>query len=129
MFLRYIKVHRHKTAATLHIPERVQSDAAHDAVGREEEGTGDHALQRPQVVPISDQLRLVLKDARQRTDTYVVEYRGRPVKTIRGGLRSAVERAGLPLAARSTARRFTRSGTPPPPCWPSSASRRPFGKK
>src|SRR6185436_10387466 len=49
------------------------------------------------VVPISDQLRLILKDARQRTDTYVVEYRGRPVKTIRGGLRSAVERAGLPF--------------------------------
>ena len=68
--LRYITVHRHKTAAT---------------------------LKRPQVVPISDQLRLILKDARQRTDTYVVEYRGRPVKTIRGGLRSAVERAGLPF--------------------------------
>ena len=68
--LRYITVHRHKTAAT---------------------------LKRPQVVPISDQLRLILKDARQRTDTYVVEYRGRPVKTIRGGLQSAVERAGLPF--------------------------------
>jgi integrase len=68
--LRYITVRRHKTAAT---------------------------LRRPQVVPISDQLRLILKDARQRTDTYVVEYRGRPVKTIRGGLRSAVERAGLPF--------------------------------
>ena len=68
--LRYITVHRHKTVAT---------------------------LRRPQVVPISDQLRLILKDARQRTDTYVVEYRGRPVKTIRGGLRSAVERAGLPF--------------------------------
>ena len=37
------------------------------------------------------------QDARQRTDTYVVEYRRRPVKTIRGGLRSAVERAGLPF--------------------------------
>jgi integrase len=49
------------------------------------------------VVPISDQLRLILKDARQRTDTYVVEYRGGPVKTIRDGLRSAVERAGLPF--------------------------------
>src|SRR3990170_1903202 len=57
--LRYITVHRHKTAAT---------------------------LRRPQVGPISDQLRLILKDARQRTDTYVVEYRGRPVKTIRDGL-------------------------------------------
>jgi len=68
--LRYITVHRHKTVAT---------------------------LRRPQVVPISDQLRVILKDARQRTATYVVEYRGRPVKTIRGGLRSAVERAGLPF--------------------------------
>jgi integrase len=68
--LRYITVHRHKTVAT---------------------------LRRPQVVPISDQLKVILKDARQRTDTYVVEYRGRPVKTIRGGLRSAVERAGLPF--------------------------------
>jgi integrase len=50
-----------------------------------------------QVVPISDQLRLILKDARQRTDTYVVEYRHRPAKSIRGGRRSAVERAGLPF--------------------------------
>ena len=68
--LRFITVHRHKTATT---------------------------LQRPQVVPISEQLRLILRDARQRTHTYVVEYRQRPVKTIRGGLRIAVERAGLPF--------------------------------
>src|SRR4051812_13498140 len=31
------------------------------------------ALKRPQVVPIIDQLRLILKDAWQRTNTYVVE--------------------------------------------------------
>jgi Phage integrase family len=68
--LRFITVHRHKTVGT---------------------------LRRPQVVPISEQLRLILKDARQRTDTYVVEYRHRPVKSIRGGLRRAVERAGLPF--------------------------------
>jgi integrase len=68
--LRFITVHRHKTVGT---------------------------LRRPQVVPISEQLRLILKDARQRTDTYVIEYRHRPVKSIRGGLRSAVERAGLPF--------------------------------
>jgi hypothetical protein len=68
--LRFITVHRHKTVGT---------------------------LRRPQVVPISEQLRLILKDARQRTDTYVVEYRHRPVRSIRGGLRSAVERAGLPF--------------------------------
>jgi integrase len=67
---RFITVHRHKTAKT---------------------------LQRPQVVPISEQLRLILRDARQRTHTHVVEYRQRPVKTIRGGLRLAVERAGLPF--------------------------------
>jgi integrase len=54
-------------------------------------------LRRPQVVPISDQLRLILKDARQRTDTYVFEYRHRPVKTIGGALRRAVARAGLPF--------------------------------
>lgn len=101
--LRYITVHRHKTAAT---------------------------LRRPQVVPISDQLRLILKDARQRTDTYVVEYRGRPVKTVRGGLRSAVKRAGLPFGrAPSTGRRSTRFGTPPPLCWPNSANRRRSGKR
>jgi integrase len=68
--LRFITVHRHKTVTT---------------------------LRRPQVVPISEQLRLILKDARQRTTTYVVEYRGRRVKTIRGGLRRAVERGGLPF--------------------------------
>ena len=67
---RFITVHRHKTVKALH---------------------------RPQVVPISDQLRLILRDARQRTHTHVVEYRQRPVKTIRGGLRLAVERAGLPF--------------------------------
>jgi integrase len=67
--LRFITVHQHKTA---------------------------RKLRRPQVVPISEQLRVILRDARQRTRTYVVEYRQRPVKSIRGGLQSAVERAGLP---------------------------------
>ena len=67
--LRFITVHRHKTLAT---------------------------LKRPQVVPISDQLRVILRDARQRTHTYVVEYRQRPIKTIRCGLQEAARRAGLP---------------------------------
>ena len=67
--LRYITVRHHKTVAT---------------------------LKRPQVVPISEQLRVILRDARQRTRTYVVEYRQRPVKTIRGGLQQAARRAGLP---------------------------------
>jgi integrase len=67
---RYITVHEHKTVAT---------------------------LRRPQVVPISEQLRVILRDARQRTFTHVVEYRRRPVKSIRDGLRLAVKRAGLPF--------------------------------
>ena len=66
--LRFITVHRHKTATT---------------------------TKRPQVVPISEQLRVILRDARQRTHTHVVEYRRRPVKTIRGGLRNAADRSGL----------------------------------
>ena len=67
---RFITVHRHKTMET---------------------------LKRPQVVPISDQLGVILRDARQRTRTYVVEYRQRPVKTIRGGLQEAARRAGVPF--------------------------------
>ena len=65
---RYITVHQHKTSRT---------------------------LKRPHVVPISEQLRVILRDARQRTRTYVVEYRQRGVKSIRGGLELAAERAGL----------------------------------
>lgn len=52
---------------------------------------------RPQVVPISEQLRVILKDARQRTKTHVVEYRGKPVKSVRGGLAKAAKRAGIPF--------------------------------
>jgi integrase len=66
---RFITVHHHKTSRT---------------------------LRRPHVVPISEQLRVILRDARQRTHTYVVEYRQRPVKSVRGGLQLAAERAGLP---------------------------------
>jgi integrase len=68
--LRFITVHRHKTSKS---------------------------SKRPQVVPISEQLRVILRDARQRTHTFVVEYRQRPVKSIRAGLQAAVERAGLPF--------------------------------
>ena len=70
---RFITVHHHKTSKT---------------------------LKRPHVVPISEQLRVILRDARQRTRTYVVEYRQRPVKSIRGGLQLAVERAGLPFGRK-----------------------------
>jgi hypothetical protein len=44
---------------------------------------------------------VILRDARQRTHTYVVEYRQRQVKTIGGGLRLAVERAALAASAES----------------------------
>ena len=66
---RFITVHPHKTPKT---------------------------LERPQVVPISEQLRVILRDAWQRTHTYL---RGgvsaAAIKTIRGGLRSADDRCGL----------------------------------
>ena len=68
--LRYITVHRHKTMNT---------------------------LRRPQVVPISEQLRIILRDARQRTRVHIVEYRGKPVKSVRGGLQEAARRAGVPF--------------------------------
>jgi hypothetical protein len=52
---------------------------------------------RPLVVPISDQLRAVLKDAQQRAPgRYVVSFRGKPVKSIRGGLQAAAKAAGVP---------------------------------
>lgn len=68
--LQYITVYRHKTVKT---------------------------TRRPQVVPISEQLRVILRDARQRTKTHVVEYRGKPVKSLRGGLAEAAKRAGVPF--------------------------------
>jgi integrase len=52
--------------------------------------------QRPLVVPISDQLREILEDARRRTPgPFVVAYRGEPVSEVRGAMRGAAERAGL----------------------------------
>lgn len=51
---------------------------------------------RPLVIPISAQLREILKDARRRNGgIYVVQYRGRPVQSIRGGVAAAVKAAGL----------------------------------
>lgn len=51
---------------------------------------------KPLVVPIVEQLRAILEDARRRTPgSRVVAYRGRPLKSIRGGLALAAERAGL----------------------------------
>ncbi len=52
---------------------------------------------RPLVVPIRPQLRGILDDARKRNpgSIYLVEYKGKPVKSIRGGLRAACQSAGL----------------------------------
>ncbi|MGH9162395.1 MAG: tyrosine-type recombinase/integrase, partial [Vicinamibacteraceae bacterium] len=77
--LRFITVYKHKTART---------------------------LKRAQVVPISGQLRLILRDARQRTHTHVVEYRQRPIKALRDGLRGAATRAGLPYGRTANAPTF-----------------------
>jgi hypothetical protein len=100
--LRYITVHRHKTVAT---------------------------LRRPQVVPISDQLRLILKDARQRTGTYVVEYRGGPSRRFAAACGAPWSVRGSRLGAPLTAPPSTRCGTRRRPCWPNSASPKPFARK
>ncbi len=52
---------------------------------------------QPLVVPIVEQLRKILLDAkaRGRGNDRVVTYRGRPVESIRGGLQAAAKRAGL----------------------------------
>ena len=56
---------------------------------------------RPLVTPIVQQLRTILLD-RQRRDPHprVIIYRGRPVTSIRGGVRLAAERAGLTYGRR-----------------------------
>lgn len=53
---------------------------------------------RPLTSPISAQLLRILKDAWKRdpANTYVVTYRGKPVKDITGGVRAAIEDAGIP---------------------------------
>jgi integrase len=68
--LKYITVHDHKT---------------------------DAASGRPLVVPIGDQLRTILQDARRRDPhtKFVVTYRGAPIEDIRGGVKAAAEAAGL----------------------------------
>jgi integrase len=58
---------------------------------------------RPLVIPITEQLRTILVDARTRDtprvrvpgEDYIVTYRGKPIAQIRGGLRGAAEAAGL----------------------------------
>jgi integrase len=73
--LHFITVHRHKTATK---------------------------TRRPLVVPISQQLREILLDARQRTrgNRFVVSYRGEPIKSLRAGLIGAVNAAGLRYGLR-----------------------------
>ena len=52
--------------------------------------------QAPMVIPITKQLRTLLKAAKAESRTpFVVTYRGKPVKSIRAGVRSAATRAGL----------------------------------
>ena len=48
----------------------------------------DDQTKRPQVVPVSEQLRVIPATPGNATHAYVVEYRQQPVKTIRGGLRT-----------------------------------------
>lgn len=52
---------------------------------------------QPLVVPIVEQLRHILEDAKARGKKceHVVAYRGRPIESIRGGLKAAAERAHL----------------------------------
>jgi integrase len=54
------------------------------------------ATGKPLVVPIVEQLRQILEDARRRAPgDHIVTYHGRPVTSIRNGLQAAAERAGL----------------------------------
>jgi hypothetical protein len=56
----------------------------------------DATTEAPIVVMVSEQLREILEDARRRNPgRWVVSYRGERVKSIRGGVRLAAERAGL----------------------------------
>lgn len=61
----------------------------------------DHKTARstraPLVVPVSDELRTILEDARRRfpTSAYVVTYRNGPVGSIRAGVAAAARAAGL----------------------------------
>jgi integrase len=57
---------------------------------------------KPLVIPISDQLREILLDARRREtrprrppDDFVVTYRGKPISEVRGALKGACRSAGL----------------------------------
>lgn len=62
------------------------------------EHKSDRITGTPLVVPVSAQLRTILRDARARTPecTCVVTYRGEPIDSIRGGLRAAAHDAGIP---------------------------------
>lgn len=57
----------------------------------------DKHTRRPLVIPIREQLRAILEDAwqRKRSKTFVVTYKGKPVKSIRDGIAGAAEAAGL----------------------------------
>jgi integrase len=53
---------------------------------------------------VSEQLRVVLQDARRRTKgPHVVTYRGRSVASIRGGVAGAAKAAGIPYGRKDGA--------------------------
>jgi len=63
----------------------------------EHKGSGSRGGGKPLVVAIADPLRAVLQEAQRRDprSRFVVTYRGRPVQSIRGGVRMGFTRAGL----------------------------------
>jgi integrase len=79
----------------------VHLDAALQFITVHEHKTAAHTS-RPLVVPIRPQLREILEDARRRNPdaTHVIEYRGRAVKSIRGGVKAAARTAGLPYGRK-----------------------------
>lgn len=58
---------------------------------------GRHKVRRPLVVNVTAQLRRILLDAKQRHPgaTHVVTYQGRPVASIRAGVRAALQAAKI----------------------------------
>ena len=100
--LSYITVHRHKTVAT---------------------------LRRPQVVPISDQLKVILKDARRAPPPTSSSTGAGPSRRFAAACGAPWSVRGSRSGAPSTGPPSTRCGTRRRPCWRSSASQRRFGKR
>jgi len=64
-----------------------------DRAGMWPPGVPTFVVDGEMLVGFSEQRRVILRVARQRTKRHVVEYRGKPVKTLRGGLAEAAKRA------------------------------------